>query len=448
MQFAGVRTDLELNVIDTPFSTYVKCPVDVLPDPMACLVTGLTPQRVNREGIDELEAYVAMNRCFAQPRTCVAGFNSLRFDDEFVRYGLYRHFIDPYAREWQGGNSRWDLIDLARAAAALRPEGIEWPLDAGLPTFRLGDLTAANGIAHGAAHDAMSDVQATIGLARLLRLKQRRMFDYYLKSRDRAELQRYLRPERPEVSLHVSRMFPRERACIAPIMPLARHPRNRNSVIVADLGTDIRQLLEWDAERLRSALFGTQREDRPGLKEVRLNRCPFVAPLETLRPQDAQRLELDVPAVLRRFEVLRSNGDLGAKVAAIYGDGATDVSHDADSALYDGFINDSDRAICSDVVGRLLEGVASPDAVFSDGRLNELLFRLRARRDESSLSAPERSRWRHWLKRKLIDGGDASMTLQKFRLTLDRLEGPADLIVALRQHADAIERILEDVGAA
>ncbi|MCX7064505.1 MAG: hypothetical protein NT024_08125 [Proteobacteria bacterium] len=207
-------------------------------------------------------------------------------------------------------------------------------------------------------------------------------------------------------------------------------------------------MLEWDAERLRSALFGAQREDRPGLKEVRLNRCPFVAPLEALRPQDAQRLELDVPAVLRRFEVLRSNGDLGAKVAAIYGDGATDVSHDADSALYDGFINDSDRAICSDVVGRLLEGVASPDAVFSDERLNELLFRLRARRDESSLSAPERSRWRQWLKRKLIDGGDASMTLQKFRLTLDRLEGPADLIVALRQHADAIERILEDVGAA
>jgi len=448
MQFAGIRTDLELNEIDAPFSTYVKCPVDVLPDPMACVVTGLTPQRVNRDGIDELEAYVWINRCFSQPRTCVAGFNSLRFDDEFVRHGLYRHLIDPYAREWQGGNSRWDIIDLARAAAALRPEGIEWPVDDGLPTFRLGDLTAANGIAHGAAHDAMSDVEATIGLARLLRLKQRRLFDYYLRLRDRAELQRYLRPERPEVSLHVSRMYPRERGCIAPIMPLVRHPRNRNSIIVADLGTDIRQLLEWDSDRLRGALFGKQREDRPGLKEVRLNRCPFVAPLETLRPQDAQRLELDVSAVQDRFKVLRGQHDLGAKVAAIYGNGPNDATHDADGALYDGFVVESDRAICSDVVGRLLEGVASPDATFSDGRLNELLFRLRARRDESSLSASERVRWRHWLRSKLIDGGDTVMTLRKFRMTLDRLDAPADLMVALRQHADAIERKLEDVDTA
>ena len=448
MQFAGIRTDLELNEIDAPFSTYVKCPIDVLPDPSACVVTGLTPQHVNRDGIDELEAYVAMNRCFSQPRTCVAGFNSLRFDDEFVRFGLYRHFIDPYAREWQGGNSRWDLIDLARAAAALRPEGIDWPVDGGLPTFRLGDLTAANGIAHAAAHDAMSDVQATIGLARLLRLKQRRLFDYYLKSRDRAELQRYLRPERPEVSLHVSRMYPRERGCIAPIMPLARHPRNRNSVIVVDLGVDVRPLIEWDSDRLRSALFGAQREVRPGLKEVRLNRCPFVAPLETLRQQDAQRLQLDVAAAQRRFEVLRGQHDLGAKVAAIYGKGPDDITHDADGALYDGFIGESDRAKCGDVVGRLLEGVASPEVVFSDGRLNELLFRLRARRDEASLGASERVRWRHWLRSKLIDGNDAVMTLQKFRVTLDRLDAPADLIVALRQHADAVERMLEDVGAA
>ncbi len=125
IQFAGVRTNLELDEIEPPFATYVKCPVDVLPDPSACAVTGLTPQRINRDGMDELEAYVAINRRLAQPNTCVAGFNSLRFDDEFIRFGFYRHFIDPYAREWQSGNSRWDIIDLARAAAALRPDGID-----------------------------------------------------------------------------------------------------------------------------------------------------------------------------------------------------------------------------------------------------------------------------------------------------------------------------------
>jgi exodeoxyribonuclease-1 len=442
IQFAGVRTDLELNEIAAPFSTYVKCPIDVLPDPSACVVTGLTPQRVNRDGMNELEAYVAINRCFSQPRTCVAGFNSLRFDDEFVRFGFYRHFIDPYAREWQSGNSRWDIIDLARAAAALRPEGIEWPTEAGLLTFRLGELTTANGIEHDSAHDAMSDVRATVGLARLIRSKQRRLFDYYLKLRDRTELQRVLRPEKPELSLHVSRMYPRERGCIAPIMPLARHPQNRNSVIVADLAADVRPLIEWDVERLRDALFGVGRDDRPGLKEVRFNRCPFVAPIEVLREQDARRLDIDATIARRRFDELRDQPGLAEKIASIYAGARNVAERDADAALYDGFIGDADRAQCAHVLTQMLGGESSPNAVFSDERLNELLFRMRARRDESALSAPERDRWRAWMKHKLIDGGPDVMTLSRFRKALDELDASGDIVSALREHADLIDRKL------
>ena len=446
IQFAGVRTDLNLDEIGVPFSTYVRCPMDVLPDPVACAVTGLTPERINREGLKELEAYVAINRCFSQPKTCVAGFNSLRFDDEFVRFGFYRHCIDPYAREWQSGNSRWDIIDLARAAAALRPEGIEWPTEAGLPTFRLSELTVANGISHDAAHDAMSDVRATVGLARLIRSKQRKLFDYYLKLRDRGELQRLLRPERPVMSLHVSRMYPRERGCIAPIMPLARHPQNRNSVIVADLAADVRPLIEWEVERLRDALFGVDREDRPGLKEVRFNRCPFVAPLDVLREQDANRLELDVSIARSRFDSLRAHAGLASKIAAIYNGAGTQITHDADAALYDGFIGDADRAQCGYVLTQMLAGVPSPNVVFSDERLNELLFRMRARRDESALSAPERTRWQHWMKSKLTGGDERVMTLQRFRQAIEELDAPSDLVRALSEHADAIARKLADVS--
>ena len=440
IQFAGVRTDLELNEVEAPFNTYVKCPADVLPDPAACAVTGLTPQRVNREGMNELEAYVAINRCFSQPQTCVAGFNSLRFDDEFVRYAFYRHFIDPYAREWQGGNSRWDIIDLARAAAALRPEGIEWPTEEGLPTFRLGVLADANHIAHPSAHDALSDVRATIGLARLLRVKQRKLFDYYLSLRDRGRLQRRLRPERPELTLHVSRMYPRERGCLAPIMPIARHPRNRNSVIVVDLSRDVRSLIDWDVERLRDALFGANQDERPPLKEVRFNRCPFVAPLATLRPQDAQRLALDVMAAQSRFEALLVTVGIADKVAALYAGRENVSAHDADAALYDGFVTDDDRVRCSDALAQMLDGAASPDVAFSDERLNELLFRARARRDESTLNADELARWRAWVRHKLLDGRDATMTLSKFRQLLGELDAPADLVTALRAHVDQIER--------
>jgi len=173
VQFAGLRTDLDLNRIGEPLVLYARPANDFLPQPQACLVTGISPQLALERGVPECEFIERILQELARPGTCGAGYNSLRFDDEVTRYTLYRNFHDPYAREWQHGNSRWDIIDLVRTACALRPEGIEWPLrEDGLPSFRLEDLTGANGISHGAAHDALADVEATIALARLVRQRQ------------------------------------------------------------------------------------------------------------------------------------------------------------------------------------------------------------------------------------------------------------------------------------
>jgi len=442
VQFAGVRTDLSLTEIGEPIETFVHWPIDVLPDPSACAVTGLTPQRVNRSAMPELEAYVAINRAFSQPSTCVVGFNNLRFDDEFIRYAFYRHLLDPYAREWQNDNSRWDVIDLARAAAALRPEGIDWPMDAGLPSFRLEDLTAANGVFHDNAHDALSDVRATVGIARLIRARQPRLFEYYYRLRDRSKVRERLSLTRPQICLHVSRMFPRERFCIAPVMPIARHPSNRNSVIVADLTKDIGPLIEWDRDRLREALFGPDRDQRPGLKEVRMNRCPFVAPLGVLREQDARRLGFDMPVVTARYDRLMQRRDIAEKVASMYAVDREFEPRDVDAGLYGGFFNDADRARAADAVAQLLGGTSVPRVDFADARLDELLFRLRARRDESILSAAERARWLSFVAAKIIDGVGGKMTLAEFRAALTELEAPSDLVAELASHADSLDRLL------
>ena len=442
VQFAGVRTDLSLTEIGEPIETFVHWPIDVLPDPSACAVTGLTPQRVNRSAMPELEAYVAINRAFSQPSMCVVGFNNLRFDDEFIRYAFYRHLLDPYAREWQNDNSRWDVIDLARAAAALRPEGIDWPMDAGLPSFRLEDLTAANGVFHDNAHDALSDVRATVGIARLIRARQPRLFEYYYRLRDRSKVRERLSLTRPQICLHVSRMFPRERFCIAPVMPIARHPSNRNSVIVADLTKDIGPLIEWDRDRLREALFGPDRDQRPGLKEVRMNRCPFVAPLGVLREQDARRLGFDMPVVTARYDRLMQRRDIAEKVASMYAVDREFEPRDVDAGLYGGFFNDADRARAADAVAQLLGGTSVPRVDFADARLDELLFRLRARRDESILSAAERARWLSFVAAKIIDGVGGKMTLAEFRAALTELEAPSDLVAELASHADSLDRLL------
>ena len=442
VQFAGIRTDLALDEIGAPFSTYVHWPIDVLPDPSACAVTGLTPQRVNRAAMPELEAYVAINGMLSQPNTCVVGYNNLRFDDEFIRFAFYRHLLDPYAREWHNGNSRWDVIDLARAAAALRPEGIDWPLEAGLPSFRLEELSAANGIVHDNAHDALSDVRATVGIARLVRARQPRLFDYYFRLRDRAKVRERLSPERRRISLHVSRMYPREQSCVAPVVPLARHPRNRNSVIVADLSREVAPLIEWDRDRLRDALYGSDRDQRPGLKEVRLNRCPFVAPLSVLRDGDIRRLGLDMAAVSERFDQLVAHRDIDEKIASLYVDDRQFQERDVDAALYDGFIDDADRARGAKAIAQLLADSGEPEVEFEDKRLGELLFRLRARRDEARLSAAERARWADFVRAKLIDGTEGRPTLAQFRTALAQLEAPAELVAELSSHADLLETIL------
>ena len=248
-QFAAVRTDSDLNVIEEPISFFVQPADDLLPSPIATLITGITPQHALREGVNEAEAFARIAEEMARPETCTLGWNSLRFDDEFVRHGLFRNFHDPYEREWRGGNSRWDMLDVMRLAHALRPQGIEWPQreDGKGTSFKLEHLALANGVREGDAHEALSDVYATLGMARKFRDAQPRLWDYALKLRDKKFAATLLDTIALTPALHVSQRYPANRLCAAPVLPLARHPRFDNRVIVFDLDGDPEALLQLDA---------------------------------------------------------------------------------------------------------------------------------------------------------------------------------------------------------
>ncbi|MFW2373932.1 MAG: exodeoxyribonuclease I, partial [Gammaproteobacteria bacterium] len=207
-QFAGIRTDEDLNIIGKPLNIYCKAADDMLPQPEACLITGITPQKTIADGLIEAEFMAAINQEFSTANTCVVGYNNIRFDDEFTRYTLFRNFFDAYAREWQNGNSRWDIIDLVRVTRALRPQGIEWPVDdEGRASNRLELITRANGISHEAAHDAMSDVYATIAVAKLIKEKQPRLYDYILNNKQKHKLAQMLNTIKPQPVLHSSGMY-------------------------------------------------------------------------------------------------------------------------------------------------------------------------------------------------------------------------------------------------
>ncbi|MFV0276912.1 MAG: exodeoxyribonuclease I [Parahaliea sp.] len=446
VQFAGLRTDAQLNPIGEPLVIYARPANDFLPQPLACLITGITPQQALASGVPECEFIARIHQELARPGTCGVGYNSLRFDDEVTRYTLYRNFFDPYAREWQHGNSRWDIIDMLRAAHALRPEGIEWPQRRdGLASFRLEELTAANGIAHEAAHDALSDVQATIAMARLVREKQPRLYDYVLAHRDKRQLAQLLDIAAMKPLLHVSGMFGAERYHTALVVPLAEHPHNRNEIICYDLSVDPAPLAQLTPDELAQLLY-TRSEDlpagraRPGLKSVHLNRCPLLVTAKMASPEVAARIGLDGALCRAHLAALRAQREADPRgfvqrLQAIYAGRPREPDTDPDYMLYSGgFFSDEDRRSMNRVREADPQTLAQQSFPFEDARLPEMLFRYRARNFPDTLSADECAQWEEFRFQRLTEPeAGASLCLEQYQQEIEALLAAGDLSAQRRQ---------------
>jgi exodeoxyribonuclease-1 len=428
-QFAGIRTDLDLNEIGEPLMIYCQPTIDVLPEPEACLITGITPQHAQQQGLREVDFIKQIHAELNEPGTCGVGYNSLRFDDEFTRFTLWRNFYDPYEREWKNGNSRFDLIDAVRMCAALRPEGINWPLkEDGTPSFKLEHLTAANGIVHEGAHDALVDVRATIALARLLKKAQPKLFEYALSLRDKRKAAAMLSVAEQKPLLHFSEKFPATQYCGAMIMPLALHPTISSNVICYDLNQDPSALLALDVEEIKQRLY-TPRDllpegvERIALKSVRSNRCPMLAPVSLLDEAATARMAIDQQRCRRHYDQLKNAGfALVEKLQAVFAPTDRDVSTDPELNLYSGsFLSDADKALCNKVRRAKPEELASFSLTFKDQRLAELLFRYRARNFPETLSAEEQQQWQGFVRGKLIDGNNGSLTIVQIKQRISEI---------------------------
>jgi exodeoxyribonuclease I len=448
-QFAGIRTDEDLNVIGEPLMIYCKPSDDLLPKPEACLVTGLTPQVALAEGLPEPEFIAAIHAELSQPGTCSVGYNTIRFDDEVTRYTLYRNFYDPYEREWRNGNSRWDIIDMVRLTKALRPEGIEWPLrEDGMPSFKLEHLTVANGLSHEAAHDALSDVHATIAVAKLIKDKQPQLYNYVFNLRAKRKVAELIDILNRKPLLHISSMFPAENGCAAVVSPLAMHPTNSNGVIVFNLSEDPTPLFELSAEQIRERMF-TRTEDLPEgvsripLKVVHLNKCPVLTTVKLLDPASQERLHIDMSVCEKHWKML-SQVDLRQKLQQVFSESNFEPSPDPEQQLYGGFLNDADKATCEAVRRATPEQLAQQTFAFHDNRLGELLFRYRARHHSDSLNDAERQQWQQFRHARLTDpAAGASLTLPEFRERLAALGGDASLSAEKQEILSALEDYAE-----
>lgn len=448
-QFAGIRTDAGLNETDAPVMLYCQPAPDYLPDPESCLLTGITPQQCLAAGQPEHAFAAAIEAQLARPGTVGVGYNSIRFDDEVTRHLFWRNLMDPYAREWRDGCGRWDLLDVVRCVRALRPDGIEWPTHAdGKPSLKLEHLSAANGLLHDAAHDALSDVRATIALARLIRQRQPRLWDFCLRLRRKEAVLDEIGANRP--FLHVSGMFGPERGCLAIVWPLGPHPTNRNELIVWDLSVDPSVLKQLDAAQIRERLF-TRADDLPEgterlpIKTLHINKAPIVVSnLKTLNDALAARWGIDVAQALRHAELAAGlTADLQWLWPQVFERAPEQTRPDVDEDLYGGFIGNSDR-------GRLDRLRALPPAQlagrrtgFDDARLEELVFRWRARNFPATLAADELERWEQHRVARLLEGEGGALTIPAFFDRIDALSETADergqeILSALYDYAEQI----------
>ncbi len=447
-QFAGVRTDAALNEIGEPVMWHCQPAPDTLPDPEACLLTGILPQHCLDKGLPEHAFAAAIEAQLAEPGTIGVGYNSIRFDDEVTRFLFWRCLIDPYAREWQNQCGRWDLLDVVRCTWALRPEGIEWPVhEDGRPSFKLEHLTAANGLAHEAAHDALSDVRATIALARLIQQKNPRLWDFCLKLRRKEAVRDEIGVGRPFV--HLSGMYPVERGCLAIVWPLGPHPTNRNELIVWDLAHDPAQLEGLDADALRLRMFTRQDALPDGVtrlpvKTIHVNKSPIViGNLKTLGAA-AERWQLDLPLALQHAERAARIAPL---IEPLWGEvfkrPEAAAPLDVDEDLYGGFLSPDDRRQLDRLRALSPQALAAKRPAFADPRLEELLFRYRARNFPDTLDEEEQQRWHDHRSARLHEGAGGSTTLAAFFERIDELAESADdrqqaLLEALYDYAEGI----------
>ena len=403
MQFAGQRTDMNLQPIGEPYNLLVALNDDTLPSPDALMVTGITPQKTVDEGYSEAEFARLLSEEIFTPETIAAGFNNVRFDDEFIRHLLWRNFHDPYEWAWRDGRSRWDLLDVVRVTRALRPEGIEWPVDdKGEPTNRLELITKVNGISHDNAHDAFADVAALIDVTKLIKEKQPQLFEYLLKMRDKKEVQKLVNLDDKKPFVYTSGRYDKEFAKTTVAFPLTSAPNG--NVLVYDLRYDPVDFVNLSEKELAKKLYATweerQAEDFVALpvKVLQFNRCPAVAPLGVLEQADGwQKISLNARVVRKHQKTLLAHPEFAEKLRTLFENKPEyKKSADPEAQLYDGFLSDRDRIRVEAVRNATERELADFHPEFSDERLSGLLLHYKARNYPKTLSEDEMQQWETW----------------------------------------------------
>jgi exodeoxyribonuclease-1 len=428
MQFAGQRTDMDLNPLGEPDNILIKITPDVLPQPDAVLVHGITPQQTLAEGVTEADLAKYLTSQVFTKDTIIVGYNNVRFDNDFIRFLFWRNFYDAYEWSYKEGCSTWDLLDVVRMTRALRPKGIKWPFNTdGTPSNKLEFITSVNGLDHADAHDALSDVQAAIALAKLLKAKQPKLFDYLLNHRKKDKIIPFVTSGKPFV--YTSGRYPGEYSKTALVVIVTQTP-DKSGALVYDLRIDPEEFDGLSPAQLAKR-WTDRSEDAPyfPVKLLKYNKCPAMAPASVLEVEDGYgKLQLHKELVDNHLSKLQGLNGFGEKLlkameimwpprqAGLVADPLA-----VDSQLYDNFVADQDKTKMAAL--RAAKPQEISDFNFKDQRLKLLLPLYKARNHPGQLDETEQAEWENFRQQKLIASGRAD----NFFKRLEELAGTPGL---------------------
>ncbi|BCG49669.1 exodeoxyribonuclease I [Candidatus Profftella armatura (Diaphorina cf. continua)] len=428
-QFAAIRTDIMLNEIDNPIMLYCKPAPDFLPNPKACLITKITPQFCLNNGIPEYKFASIIESIFLKPGTISVGYNTISFDDEVTRFMFWRNLINPYEREWKNNCSRWDLINVIRASYVLRPYGIIWPYkNNGKPSLKLEHLSFVNNLLHKKSHDALSDVRATLGLARLIRNNNPRLFNFALSLRKKKYVLMEIGWPIARPFFYISHAFSAKNDYISLMWPICIHPMNKNILITWNLLYDPKQFLLNDINKIRDYLCfkkNSLNEDIIPISMIHLNRSPIViSNLKILSSNLIFRCKFDLNCAFKNIKYassILSRTHIWKKIFLDYKINNSNLELNIDEELYNNFISKNDNLKLAILRSMSPQELSDVNFCFENKKLKELIFRYRARNFIETLSLKELKRWEKYRISRFYNKKNNNYTINMFYLEIQSL---------------------------
>ncbi len=474
-QFAGIRTNLDFEEVGEPVDIYCKMTPDRLPSPMACMVTGVKPSEVQQKGLNETAFFHKVEKELGQAGTCGIGYNNISFDDEVTRNGFYRNFIDPYRREWADNCSRWDLLNVVRMASALYPGIVNVPIneETGNKVFKLDQLSPANNIIHENAHEALSDVRATIALAKMIKDNQPEFWEAQFNQRNKAGVGEFLF-ERYDSRSRVNTLkfkpfimadsfFGGDQDFIEVLYPI--HSKGLN-VYCVKLTQDLSQLIDLDANELNVRLYKKRKPEfkedmlpsdrrllerkiakdketgavylqeddvRIPLHTVKINQCPVIAPSNLLNKETAAALGIDGDKLRSNIKLIKDNFVvLQQKIQELFEKTEyPEADKDVDTMIYSGgFFSDTDKnhfqtvkkTNSVDLLDYLRQQMRQKK--FEDkARMPEMIFRFIARNFEQDMDMKAYKKWTEFCVERITNPDTHySMTFEEYQEDIDHLK--------------------------